>query len=232
MNEDISEKNLANALRRIYTAEKDDVACDEAAVFMARAADSIAQSIELKEISPVLNRHLQVCEECASEYQIILNLAQLSEEKIAQSITVPSRPDKQGILEKMEEAVVKFFDFPGFGRLSSGPVRGAGLNVTPVEIDLSGGLLLEIDVALHSQDSALRDIFVSIQLSDTKSDIDIDFEGVAVNLARVEEEVNVASGMLDRYGEAVLSAVEPDVLYFLQVEIASQVNRIQQIKLP
>lgn len=230
MNEDISENNIAKALRRIYTAEKDDVACDDAAVLMARMADSISQAAEPEAVPPALKRHLDVCEECAFEYQIILDLARLADEQPIQSIQIPDRPDKKDLLKMVEEVIENLFDFPGFNRLVGGPVRGAGLDVAPVEIDLSGGLLLEIDVALHPNDSALRDIFVSVQSTETESDVDL--EGVSVTLAQVEENKNIASGMLDRYGEAVLAAVEPGVLYFLQVEIASQINRIQQIKLP
>ena len=232
MKDEVTVKNLIKAMDRVYSAEQSDITCQAAAVFMAQIVDqdSREQGLELSAQFPELFRHLKVCTDCAAEYQILLSFAEAVADESGSPITVPARPDRKNLFETALAAVDKLINFPGFGRLATGPVRGGNLDVAPAEIDLGGGFLLEIDLALNPKNSALRDIFVSVQAGDEMSDIEL--EGVSVSLAEVGEHEQIATAMLDRYGEALLPAVAPDIFYFLQIELNSIVSRVQYIKLP
>ena len=231
MKDNIQKPNLLRAVDQIFLTQQNEIACDEAGSLIAQFVDNQKTAADLNAFSPELSRHLNVCIDCAAEYQMVQAFGQLAALPAeGQVASIPARPDRPGIVKQLQDAFDSIFNFPGFETAQASAVRGSGMDVETVEISLNPEMNLEIDVALHPNNPALRDVYISITVEDEEKGAEL--EGVAVWLAEVGSESQVASTMLDKYGEAVLSAVEPNVDYFMQIDIPAQVSRVQQIRLP
>ena len=215
----------------IYATRDDEIQCDTASELMVLCADGVLADHEARQQYPALFRHFRFCPDCAAEYNMLMELAQLeANDQLSQPITAPPLPREKpsGSLLSQAAEIVHRLRFPGFlAGAASVAVRGATASA-PVKVDLRGSdLTLEI---VKRRSSIHPDLWVlQCTVKTTIADVTAQWEGSPIRLQSEASGALEEVLMLDALGEVIFDQVEPGryMLYFRLLDQAYTVEGIE-----
>ncbi len=221
---EIKEKGL----NRIFTADSDDISCDEALIIMAQLSDHKTPFEKVREEDNSFARHLNVCADCMLETKLLLGFAS-TEANETLDIAIPNRPGKATLASKLQKRIERIILFGGFSLAEAAPVRGSTFALNSLEINLSDELSIELDPTLHSQNSELRDLFITL-----KSQKVSQLEGSSIIALDHSGEVKESAieSAVGQYGEAHIAGLIAGELYDLIISIPNKTFKIESVSVP
>lgn len=221
------QNSLARLVRDVFATRDDEIQCEEAGILTARCADALLSDDESRRQYPALWQHFRFCPDCAQEYRMAIELAQLEATgKLERPAHVPPLPDGGGptVWKRAQDALTALF--PGFTPAQvEALTRGDDWGLEPVELAL-GQLQIALDVAPNERDAGLRDLFCTVSAPDQES-----LEGAPVWLQLGDEGPAVREGALDELGDVSFARLPPGK-YALCLRLAGREHVVTGIVLP
>lgn len=234
---DANKNGLHQLVQDVFLTRDDEIQCEEASVLTARCAQALLTVEESRRQYPALWRHVHFCSDCAAEYRLAMELAQLEADgELRRPVRIPSPPDesRSGIWARAVDALITAF--PGFSpspATAGAPVRGQSLAFEPAEVILGeDALCITFDVAANEQDTSRRDLFCTITMITAADDATrAALEGSPVWLQAGDDGPPVSEKALDELGDVAFPCLPPG-LYTLRFHLARQDYIITDIVLP
>jgi hypothetical protein len=221
--------SLARLVQDVFATRDDEIQCEEAGILIARCADALLSDDESRRQYPALWHHFRFCPDCAQEYRMVLDLAQLEAAgQLERPAHIPPLPDGGGpaLWARAKDALTALF--PGFPpTLVEAVTRGDAWGFEPVEVTLAQGeLQIAFDVAPNERDADLRDLFCTVSAADPES-----LEGAPVWLQLGDEGPAVREKALDELGDVAFARLSPG-RYALRLHLAGREYVVTGIVLP
>lgn len=236
---DEREPNISRLVQNIFAAQPDDLHCDQAASQIGRCGAASLSDEAMQAQYPALWRHLQVCADCAEEYEMVMGFAR--QDRAAQGVrpvALPPRPvaTELPLWEQAKQIFVTLLTRagdalalpPSWQPLALRSVRGE-LGVDPVEMVLpEAGVTLLLEMVPHT-DPAYRDLLCTVE-PQSSSNVET-LDGSPVWLQQDTEGPIVQEAMLNEHGDVTLEALLPGT-YSLHLYLAGTGYLIRGITIP
>lgn len=225
----------ANALSRLVEAifiGESEVQCKEAGILMARCAHALLSDEESRQQYPALWHHFRLCPDCAEEYRLLIELAQLQADgQLDQPTHIPPPPEKRRSTGWTQAADAIKAAFPGFAPALAGALmRGTDLGIEPIDVILAESKLrISFDVTSSEQDPGRRNLFCTVSTGDET--LRAAREGSPVWLQIGDEKPVVLEEALNELGDAAFTRLLPG-RYALRLYLAGEEYIITGILLP
>ena len=224
---------LKEAIKRIFTTQGDEISCDEASPMMARCADAQLTTQASQKLYPQLWQHFQFCPDCTAEYEMIMDLAAMSDEAKVVPSSIPSRPklNETSLWEQISERLQ--ITFPGFStQFEQALARGNDLDFEPVILMLEPtSIELELDVGIHESETSLRDIYCHFAYVNEQDNNKLEGSNVWIG----EQDIwpkQIEDQILNSFGDVSFSRLEVGKAYNLAIHIEGMLFEITGIQLP
>lgn len=228
-----SDRNMNRLLQDIWATEEGEIACDAAAILMARAA-AVPLSDELaRRQYPELFHHFRFCSACAAEYKMLMELAGAL---VANELTTPASlpplpaPGQPTIWQYAHDAIIALF--PSFSpSLAQQVLRGGDtLNFDPVAVILAeGAIQVDFDLEVDEGNPALRQLHGTVFVTNTE--VQAKLEESPVWLQVGSEGPAIHTSRLNDLGDFTFNHLLPGQ-YSLRLHLAGQEYIITHINIP
>lgn len=227
---------LFRLINDIYMSQEDDIGfgCDAAAASMERCAEGLLSDEGSRAQYPKLWRHFHFCQDCADEYQMLMDIALLEAAGgLIKAKSLPPIPTEQRTgfsswFQDAKEAISALFT--GFTMQPATVRRSTTLMVEPVEIELDeGNLILTFDVTANSKETQLRDMHCFVETEDEALEEILEF--APVWLQKGPDGPVIQEQALNDTGDVTFSFLSPGH-YTFRLYLAKQEYVVENLVLP
>ncbi|MEZ4622825.1 MAG: hypothetical protein R2867_46015 [Caldilineaceae bacterium] len=207
-----------------------EIYCDEAATQMILCANQQLTTTDAQARFPALFHHLDLCPDCAAEYELLLALQLPTQiDEADRPLEIPPlpaqfRPKTDTVLEKLIRIV-----FPGFlPAATAGALRGNQAGFVPVVVSLGEERpTLELRIQSSPDDRELRTLACTLQ---SPTSMPSSFATATIALETSDGDL-LDEQQIDNDGELFFDELVPEH-YALRLHLAGQTYLIESIEIP